>query len=106
VGTIDMTTARLIQNGEHQAVELPTGFEFSGTEVAIRKAGDAVILEPIKASRWPDGFFESIRINDPAFQRPPQGKKLLATALAFLELGIENREMTLARTVVPRVSSG
>jgi virulence-associated protein VagC len=52
---------------------LPSGYEFADSEVAIRREGDAVVLEPIKHSTWPDGFFEQIRIDDPAFKRLNQG---------------------------------
>ena len=43
------TTAKLFTHGGSQAVRLPKAFRFEGAEVAIRKEGDAVILEPIKA---------------------------------------------------------
>jgi hypothetical protein len=29
---------------------------------------------PVKASTWPEGFFESIRIDDVNFTRPDQGE--------------------------------
>ena len=67
-----MKTAEVVDNGHGQTVFLPHEFRFSSTPVAIRREGEAVILEPIKPSRWPDGFFESIRIDDPAFERPYQ----------------------------------
>jgi virulence-associated protein VagC len=54
-------------------VRLPDEFRFASDTVSIRRQGEAVILEPIKASNWPDGFFDAIRIDDPAFVRPPQG---------------------------------
>jgi virulence-associated protein VagC len=56
-----------------QSVTLPSEFRFDVATVTIRKVGDAVILEPVKASSWPDGFFQDIRIDDPAFCRPDQG---------------------------------
>ena len=62
----------LIEGG--QAVKLPAEFRFDDPSVSIRREGSAVILEPIKATSWPDGFFADIRIDDPAFDRPPQGK--------------------------------
>ena len=68
-----MITAEIIRTGERQSVQLPKGFEFDAAEVAVRRSGDAVVLEPIKPARWPDRFFERIRIDDQAFQRPPQG---------------------------------
>lgn len=44
------TTAKLFWNGKSQAVRLPKAFRFEGTEVAIRKKGDTIILSP-KAGR-------------------------------------------------------
>jgi hypothetical protein len=32
------------------------------------------LLEPIKSSQWPPGFFDRIRIDDPAFARLAQGE--------------------------------
>ncbi|WP_254511601.1 antitoxin [Anatilimnocola floriformis] len=69
-----MKTAELIEVHGLQAIQLPNEFRFNGSSVSIRKAGDAVILEPLKPSHWPPGFFEAIRIEDPAFERPDQGE--------------------------------
>jgi antitoxin VapB len=66
-------TTEVISIGERQAVELPDEFRFEGRQVTIRREGEAVILEPIKTASWPVGFFDDIRIEDPSFQRPPQG---------------------------------
>ena len=68
-----MATAQIFRSGDGQAVRLPSGFEFAGSEVTVRRVGDTVILEPIKPVAWPEGFFDQIRIDDPAFERPPQG---------------------------------
>ena len=46
-------TAKLFTHGGSQAVRLPKAFRFEGSEVSIRREGDAVILEPIKAKRPP-----------------------------------------------------
>lgn len=67
-----MTTTQVFQNGNSQVVRLPAGFEFAASEVAIRREGEAVILEPLKLGTWPKGFFEKIRIDDAAFRRPDQ----------------------------------
>ncbi|HEY1730753.1 MAG TPA: antitoxin [Terriglobales bacterium] len=40
-------TAKLFRNGNSQAVRLPQEFRLPGTEVRIRKEGDAVVLEPV-----------------------------------------------------------
>jgi antitoxin VapB len=68
-----MAMTKVFQSGNGQAVLLPHGFEFNSSEVAVRREGDAVILEPIKPRGWPKDFFESIRVDDPAFARPLQG---------------------------------
>ena len=68
-----MTTTQVVDTGAGQVVRLPHGYEFAAKEVAIRRDGDAVILEPLKNGSWPENFFQSIRIDDPAFDRPAQG---------------------------------
>lgn len=46
--------AKLFTHGGSQAVRLPKAFRFEGTEVAISKRGDCVILEPIRPEpEWP-----------------------------------------------------
>jgi antitoxin VapB len=65
-----MKTADIIETSQGQAVRLPDEFRFAGTTVSIRREGEAVILEPLKPAAWPAGFFESIRVDDPAFARP------------------------------------
>jgi virulence-associated protein VagC len=69
-----MKTTEVVSIEGRQAVKLPDEFRFADQVVAIRKEGDAVILEPIRSTSWPPGFFESIRIDDPAFARPTQGE--------------------------------
>lgn len=68
-----MIIAEIVNANGTQAVKLPDGFHFQGETVSIRREGEAVILEPVKPATWPPGFFESIRIDDPAFARPDQG---------------------------------
>lgn len=69
-----MSIAEIMQIGGEQAVKLPEGFRFETDTVSIRREGEAVILEPVKSSIWPQGFFEAIRIDDPKFVRPDQGQ--------------------------------
>jgi virulence-associated protein VagC len=74
-----MSTAEIIDVAGWQAVKLPAEFHFDGNVVSIRREGNAVILEPVESaeslpSAWPEGFFEAIRIDDPKFVRPTQGK--------------------------------
>jgi antitoxin VapB len=63
------SVAKLFQNGRSQAVRLPKEFRFEGTEVRIRKQGEKVILEPVKKSKWPDGFWD-IFTRDDQFETP------------------------------------
>jgi antitoxin VapB len=53
-----MKTAKLFRNGESQAVRLPKEFRFTGTEVLIKRVGDAVVLLP-KARSW-DALIDSL----------------------------------------------
>jgi antitoxin VapB len=67
-------TTTLFTSGRSEAVRIPKELRFEGREVSIRRLGDGVLLVPVKASTWPDGFFESIRIDDLNFIRPDQGE--------------------------------
>jgi antitoxin VapB len=80
-GVTPMKTAEVVETNQGQAVRLPTEFRFESSMVAIRREGEAVILEPVKPSTWPKGFFEQIRIDDPCFARPDQGDAPPAPAL-------------------------
>ena len=73
--------AKLFQHGGSQAVRLPKAFRFEGTEVTVRREGDAVILEPVKAhtpktkDEW-DAFWAKIDANGgadfPDREQPPE----------------------------------
>lgn len=52
-----MATAKLFRNGRSQAVRLPKEFRFEGSEVSVRREGQAVVLEPLKRSAWPAGYW-------------------------------------------------
>jgi virulence-associated protein VagC len=69
-----MTTAQVIEIDGEQVIRLPREFRLSGETVSIHKEGEAIILEPLRPASWPQGFFEEIHIDDPAFVRPPQGQ--------------------------------
>ena len=69
-----MSTAEVIDVGGVQMVRLPNGFRLDAEAVSVRREGEALILEPLKPAAWPEGFFESIRIDDPRFSRPDQGQ--------------------------------
>lgn len=66
-------TTTLFMNGRSQAVRLPKEFRLPGEKVSIRQLGDGVLLEPLKETTWPKGYFEDITITDDSFTRPDQG---------------------------------
>ncbi len=43
-----MKTAKLFRNGQSQAVRLPQEFRFEGSEVFVKRMGNAVVLIPKK----------------------------------------------------------
>lgn len=68
------STTTVFLNGRSQAVRIPKELRFETKEVSIRRLGDGVFLEPVKASVWPAGYFDAIRIDDEAFSRRDQGE--------------------------------
>jgi antitoxin VapB len=69
-----METATVSHDGEYQTVRLPKGFHLPTPTVGVRHEGESIVLEPLKPKAWPEGFFDSIHISDPAFVRPEQGQ--------------------------------
>lgn len=52
-----MDTAKLFWTGRSQAVRLPRAYRIDGDAVRIRRAGAAVVLEPLPVSwAWLDGL--------------------------------------------------
>jgi virulence-associated protein VagC len=74
-------TVEILNTTQGQMVVLPPEMRFEGSAVAVRQDGAAVILEPLRPAAWPPGFFESIRIDDPAFGRADQGELPAAPTL-------------------------
>jgi virulence-associated protein VagC len=68
-----MKTVEIVETTTGQSVPLPEEFRFETATVSIRRAGEAVIIEPVKPAHWPEHFFDDIHIDDPAFVRPDQG---------------------------------
>ena len=63
--------AKVFWTGRSQAVRLPKEFRFEDDEVAIRREGDRVILEPIRAARrWPNGYWDRLRELTEGFDFP------------------------------------
>jgi virulence-associated protein VagC len=76
--------AKLFWNGRSQAVRLPKAFRFEGSEVSIRREGDAVVLEPLRKRAWPSGYWERLRALTRGFDYPavePLGGALLDVKL-------------------------
>jgi len=46
----NMTTTRVFQNGNSQAVRIPKEFQFEATEVEIFRRGDEIVLRPHRAN--------------------------------------------------------
>lgn len=69
-----MKMVEVMEIDGRQVVKLPDEFRFRDANVAIRKAGEAIILEPVRPTAWPAEFFHEIHIDDPAFERPEQGQ--------------------------------
>jgi len=67
------TIIDVVETSDGQVVHLPKEFRFHTPTVSVRREGNRLILEPVKPTTWPEGFFDKIRIDDPAFQRPDQG---------------------------------
>jgi antitoxin VapB len=60
-----MKTAKLFKNGDSQAVRLPKEFRFEGTEVLIKRVGEAVVLLP-RSRSW-DTLVDSLAKFPPDF---------------------------------------
>jgi virulence-associated protein VagC len=58
--TAGVVRAKLFQNGRSQAVRLPRAFRFEGSEVSVRREGDAVILEPVRKRAWPRRYWAQV----------------------------------------------
>jgi antitoxin VapB len=76
--------AKLFQHGGSQAVRLPKAFRFEGSEVTVRREGDAVILEPVKRARprtreEMDAFWAEVDANShgnfPDREQPPEQER-------------------------------
>jgi antitoxin VapB len=80
----DAARAKLFWNGRSQAVRLPKEFRFEGSEVSVRREGDAVVLEPIRRRQWPRGYWERLTELTRDFEFPevpPLGGALLDVKL-------------------------
>jgi virulence-associated protein VagC len=69
-----MPNAKIFWSGNSQAVRLPKGFRFApGTDqVAIRRVGESLVLEPIPRQEWPQDFWLAFDGIPEGFERPVQ----------------------------------
>ena len=69
-----MPTAKILQNGNSQAVQLPKEFRFPAgvEEVEVHRQGNQIILEPLEREKWPDDFWKAFEGMSPDFERPRQ----------------------------------
>jgi len=58
--------AKVFMSGRSQAVRLPKEYRFEGSEVLIKRVGDAVVLLP-RTHSW-DTLFQSLEQFDPGFK--------------------------------------
>jgi antitoxin VapB len=72
-----MSTAKVFQSGNSQAVRLPKEFRFpmGVEEVTIRRQGDRIILEPLEREEWPEDFWKAFGGLSSDFERPRQERQ-------------------------------
>jgi antitoxin VapB len=61
-----MDTAKLFKTGRSQAVRLPKEYRFEGSEVYIKRVGNAVVLIP-KTRDW-SALLASLEMFEPGFR--------------------------------------
>jgi antitoxin VapB len=61
---------KVFWSGPSQAVRLPKAFRLEVDEVTIRKAGTALIIEPVAKRAWPEGYAASFSDLPEDFERP------------------------------------
>lgn len=61
-----METAKLFMSGRSQAVRLPKAYRVAGTEVFIKRVGNAIVLIP-ESDPW-GTLFESLDMFEPGFK--------------------------------------
>ena len=68
--------AKIFRTGGSLAVRLPKEFRLPGREVSIRRAGSAVVLEPLRRPTGWSAAFVALVLSPPErlIARPPQGR--------------------------------
>jgi antitoxin VapB len=72
-----MATAKVFKSGNSQAIRLPKEFRFppETEEVAIRREGPRIVLEPVPVKEWPPSFWRAFGGVTEDFERPPQRRQ-------------------------------
>jgi antitoxin VapB len=52
--TVEVRHVRIFRNGRNQAIRIPREMELPGDEAILRKEGDCLIIEPVKAKSLKD----------------------------------------------------
>lgn len=60
---------KVFKSGNSLAVRLPKSMELPCGTVSIRRDGRRIVIEESTHSGWPEGFFESVRIEREDFVR-------------------------------------
>ncbi len=60
---------KVFKSGNSLAIRLPKELELPCGSVSIIREGNKLVIEPLTASGWPAGFFDSIRIEREDFGR-------------------------------------
>jgi len=66
--------AKIFWDGGSQAVRLPRELRFEPgiEEVTVRREGERIILEPVRAEEWPEDFWRAFEGMPEGFERPAQ----------------------------------
>lgn len=65
---------KVFKSGNSMALRIPKELEPREGEMRIECIGKRWIVEPVATKTWPRNFFKKVRIEDPEFVRPDQGK--------------------------------
>lgn len=70
-----MMKAKIFENGRSQAVRLPKEYRFSGSEVAISKVGNIVLLMPLDG-KW-SSFLQAVDMFSDDFMAEGRAEQML-----------------------------
>ncbi len=62
----------VFRSGNSDAIRIPKRFGLAGKRVVLRRAGDALLVEPKRKRRWAPGFLDSFGNVTSDFAPPPR----------------------------------